>query len=198
MLYENTREEYWAFLTKECVDALEDYFNERMRMGEYLTSDSPIFANYLRIKGQKIKPLSSNRIGLMMGKIVKKAEVERIKSGFRFDKAVNTAFRKRFNGILKMNNNVNSNIAEKLMAHKKGLDGVYLKPTRDECFAEFRKAILDLTVDDNERLRLKTEQQQTKISELEVQKDKTIARLEAENIEFRESIKGLYELMKKD
>lgn len=56
-------------------------------------------------------------------------------------------YRKRFNGILKMNNNVNSNIAEKLMAHKKGLDGVYLEPTREECFAEFVKDITELTTD---------------------------------------------------
>lgn len=56
-------------------------------------------------------------------------------------------YRKRFNGILKMNNNVNSNIAEKLMAHKKGLDGVYLEPAREECFAEFVKAITELTTD---------------------------------------------------
>ena len=60
-------------------------------------------------------------------------------------------FRKRFNTILKINNDVNSNIAEKLMAHKKGLDGVYLQPTREECFNEFVKAILQLTVDDSQR-----------------------------------------------
>ena len=27
------------------------------------------------------------------------------------------------------------------MAHKRGLDGVYLKPTREQCFEEFEKAI---------------------------------------------------------
>ena len=37
------------------------------------------------------------------------------------------------------------------MAHKRGLDGVYLQPTREECFAEFVKAIPDLTIDQAER-----------------------------------------------
>jgi len=53
--------------------------------------------------------------------------------------------------MTKLNNDVNSNIAEKLMAHKRGLDGTYLQPTREECFAEFLKAIPQLTIDDSER-----------------------------------------------
>ena len=60
-------------------------------------------------------------------------------------------FRKRFNGKLKMENSVNSNIVEKLMAHKKGIDGRYLRPTRDECYAEFCKAIQSLTVNKEEK-----------------------------------------------
>ena len=50
-------------------------------------------------------------------------------------------FRKRFNTILKLDNSVNHNVAEKLMGHKNGLDGVYLTPTVNELFAEFRKAM---------------------------------------------------------
>jgi len=45
------------------------------------------------------------------------------------------------------------NIAEKLMAHKRGLDGSYLKPTREQCFAEFVKAIPELTISDQARLK---------------------------------------------
>ena len=60
-------------------------------------------------------------------------------------------FRKRFSIILKLKNDVNSNITEKLMAYKKGLDGTYLQPTREECFREFVKAISQLTIDPTER-----------------------------------------------
>jgi len=98
---------------------------------------------------------------------MKNAQIVRTKSGNRYDKAVVYGFRKRFNGILKMNNSVNSNIAEKLMAHKKGLDGVYLKPTREQCFMEFKKAIPELTLDPNERDKIKLELQEKKINELE-------------------------------
>ncbi|MGI0023285.1 MAG: hypothetical protein ACRD9Q_10550, partial [Nitrososphaeraceae archaeon] len=90
-----------------------------------------------------------------------------------------------FNGILKMNNNVNSNIAEKLMAHKKGLDGSYLKPTREECFAEFLKAVHDLTISDEERLRLENQQKQQEIDELD-KKNQEIRNLakRIEHLEF--------------
>jgi len=55
-----------------------------------------------------------------------------------YDKSLAHGFRKRFNTILKLNNEVNSNIAEKLMAHKRGLDGHYFVPTIEECFEEFK------------------------------------------------------------
>ena len=64
---------------------------------------------------------------------------------------IDHGFRKRFNTILKINNDVNTNIAEKLMQHKKGLDGSYLTPTRQQCFAEFVKAIYELTIDAQQR-----------------------------------------------
>lgn len=87
----------------------------------------------------------------ILNPIVKKS-VTRKKSGKnRYDKAIIYMFRKRFNGKLKMETTVNSNIAEKLMAHKKGLDGTYLQPTREECFIEFVKAIPELTINNLEK-----------------------------------------------
>jgi len=102
-----------------------------------------------------------------LGKLMKAAEIQRTKVGARYDQAIVYGFRKRFNGILKMNNNVNSNIAEKLMAHKNGLDGIYLKPTREECYTEFVKAIPDLTLDPTEKLKAENEKLEKEKSELE-------------------------------
>lgn len=98
---------------------------------------------------------------------MKKAGVARQKVNTKnYDKAVNYGFRKRFNTILKLNNEVNSNVAEKLMAHKNGLDGRYLTPTREECFKEFRKAISDLTINQTKRQEIEIEKQQKKIDEI--------------------------------
>ena len=49
------------------------------------------------------------------------------------------------------------------MAHKRGLDGTYLQPTKVECFTEFFKAIPQLTID-------KTERQKITIESLEKEK----------------------------
>lgn len=188
-MYESTRSEFWGFLTPEAVLALDEYFAERQQQ-EYLTSESPVFANKVRVKNQKASPLTHNNINSMMFRILKVTGIERIKVGNRFDKALYYGLRKRFNGILKMNNNVNSNIAEKLMAHKKGLDGVYLKPTREQCFSEFQKAIQDLTISDKSRNKIVMEKQEAKITELETK--------QAEIDFMKEQIKGLYELLGKD
>ena len=55
-------------------------------------------------------------------------------------------FRKRFNTILKLDNTINYNIAEKLMGYKNGLDGVYFTPTLGELLAEFRKVMHKIKV----------------------------------------------------
>jgi len=99
--------------------------------------------------------------------LVKYSGANRRKTGSRFNIQVDHGFRKRFNTILKLNKNVNSNVAEKLMGHKNGLDGVYLTPTKEQCFEEFKKAIDDLTIDDAERKKIEIERLEKKISSQE-------------------------------
>ncbi len=105
-------------------------------------------------------------------------------------------FRKRFNTILKLNNDINSNIAEKLMTHKRGLDGTYLQPTREECFREFVKAIPQLTVNPIDRLKLENEKKQEKIDQLEA---KTLEVLEKTktNEDLENRIKRMEDIMMK-
>ena len=149
-VYDGSKEGYWAFLTPEATDSLNRYLASRKRNGEELTEESVLFRNYDN-PNKKQEHLSDNSIRQMLDSVMKRAGIERKKTKNRYDKAIIYGFRKRFNGTLKMNNEVNSNIAEKLMAHKRGLDGVYLKPTKEECFREFAKAIPDLTLDPTEK-----------------------------------------------
>jgi len=144
-LYEGSREEYWAFLTPEATISLEEYMEERSQAGEIISPESPLFANRLS-RFTKAGHLSATSSREIMANLIKKAGIVRFKTGERFDKAAIYGFRKRFNTTLKTNNGINYNIAEKLMAHKNGLDGVYLKPTREQCFAEFIKAIPELEI----------------------------------------------------
>ncbi len=139
--------------------------------------------------------MSTYSIREILDRLFKLALIERKKIGNRYDKAIVYGFRKRFNGILKMNNNVNSNIAEKLMAHKRGLDGVYLQPTREECFAEFVKAIPELTIDPIERNNQVLEAKDKKISQLQA-KDDRIDKIEDQLRKYQELNDRNFEIMK--
>lgn len=164
-VYDNSRDGYWAFLTPEATKSLNRYLDSRKRNGEELGPESVLFKTYEN-PNKKKDYLTADSVRQTLVNLLKLAGIERKKNGNRYDKAIVYGFRKRFNGILKMNNEVNSNIAEKLMAHKKGLDGNYLKPTREECFKEFYKAVHELTIDPTERQKIEIKDQKEKITEL--------------------------------
>lgn len=167
LLYENSEEEYYAFLTPEASKAMEEYFAERKEDGERLGPESPVFRITWSRGLTDPKPLTVMGSKNIIFRAIHHARIKRVKQGRTYDIQVDMGFRKRFNTILKLNNEINSNVAEKLMAHKRGLDGAYLKPTRDQCFYEFSKAIPELTVSSEERQKLTIVQQEKKISDLE-------------------------------
>jgi len=180
---------YWAFLTPEATVTLDRYFGWRKSIRhEEFNDETPIFATFS--KHAKVNHLNIDGIKQIVRSLIKRSNLKRVKKGNRYDKAENYMFRKRFNGILKMENSVNSNIAEKLMAHKRGLDGVYLKPTREECFREFVKAIPQLTVDPTERQKIEIESKQQKIDELEAKTQEIIEKSKI-NSELEERVKQL-------
>jgi len=191
LLYSGSNEEYWAFLTPEASKALDDYVDHRIYLGEKITQESPVFTatrgKQQEYDPENIIPLSDVTLSGLMQRIVSESRIEKHKAGNRFDKGLFLGFRKRFNTILKIDSEINSNIAEKLMAHKKGLDGVYFKPTREDSFREFRKAIPQLTISESERLKLE-------VSDLTENKDGIIKHYE-ERLSRTEKL--LMQLMKK-
>ena len=165
-VYDESREGYWAFLTPEARKIIDRYLNGRKLTGEKLDDESPLFTTLGSRWNTKNQYLTDENMQEILGRIVKGSKIIRKKTGNRYDKSLVYMFRKRFNTILKINNNVNSNIAEKLMAHKKGLDGTYLQPSLEQFYAEFFKAISDLTIEDTERLRVTNKILENEKSEL--------------------------------
>jgi len=185
-IYDGSKEGYWAFLTPEAKKALDIYFNSRKRNGEEITDETPLFATNPNEPKTQHEWMSLFSVRRTLDRLFKAAGIERKKIGNRYDKAIVYGFRKRFNGILKMDNQINSNIAEKLMAHKNGLDGHYLKPTMEECYNEFVKAIQGLTIDPTERQKIKIEDLEKNKTNLE-SKEKDVENLKkiTEKIERR-------------
>lgn len=186
LLYEDSKEEAWAFLTPESVKAVNDYIRSRKLNGEYIDETSPLFEN-------KGKPIAFRAVRHIITRVVKNAGIERVKKGARYDKALIYGFRKRFNTILKITEGLNANIAEKLMAHKRGLDGTYLAPTKEECFNEFRKAIMVLTVDPTERQKLEIKKKEEEITELQEVNQK-LENKDVEMVEIKKEVAILKDL----
>lgn len=178
-IYEDDKQEYWTFLTPEASNALEKYLEERSNDGERLNPNSPLFRTlYSRKNVHSPKPMAVMSARSVIYRCMKTARIKREKQGFAYDIQINHGFRKRFNTILKLENDLNSNIAEKLMGHKRGLDGVYFQPTREECFEEFKKAIPELTIDESLKLKSELGKEKSKMSEIDFNKDKRIVELE--------------------
>ena len=176
-VYDESKEGYWAFLTPEARKIIDRYLNGRKLTGEKLDEESPLFTTLGSRWNTKNQYLTDENMKEILARIVKGAKIQRRKTGKRYDKSLVYMFRKRFNTILKLNNNVNSNVAEKLMAHKRGLDGTYLQPSLEQYYAEFFKAVSDLTIEDTERLRVTNkilEKEKSELRELNEEKEKII------------------------
>lgn len=165
-------------LTPESVKSLNRYLDSRKINGETITEESYVFTTY-NMRTKRNDYLSTQDLSSILKRLIRKAGIKREKiTSKHYDKAQSYGFRKRFNTILKINNDVNSNITEKLMAHKRGLDGRYLVPTIDECFNEFRKAITELTIDNTERDKLKITKQEEQISSLQITQEEKMKNME--------------------
>ncbi len=135
LLYAGEVEEYWSFLTPQASKILHAYHDSRKRYGETFSENTPVFTTKSAVPRQ----LGWNGARSAIYRAISKSGITRSKKGYRYDVQAGHGFRKRFNTLLKLSNSVNYNIAEKLMGHRNGLDGVYFTPTLEDLFTEFRK-----------------------------------------------------------
>ena len=172
VFYDGTNDEYVGFLTPEAAKFMRKYLEKRTKDGEKLDKNHPLFRERYAIGIAKPRSITQPNFRTIIHRLIKTSGIERQKSDGRFDIMSIHGFRKRFNTILKLNKEINPAIAEKLMGHKVALDSVYLTPTRDDLFNEFKKAILDLTISDSDRLRIRNEKLEFEKKESENKSDK--------------------------
>ena len=179
-IYEGFKEEYLVFLTPEASESLDQYLDERRSDGEILNDNSPLFRTKYSIGSAKAKHISYSSCVELVKRVVVNAGLVRQKTGRRYSIQLNHGFRKRYNTILKLMPEINPSAVEKLLGHKNGLDGVYFVPTKDELFKEFKKGILELTISDENRLRVENAKLKTDV--------KTADELESEMDDFKETM----------
>lgn len=160
----------FVFLIPEAARALDEYHAYRQKKGEIFDENTPLFTIVKefdnRIAVDSKKQMSGNAYRHVMEYILAKSTIIRKKKRNRFSTMIDHGFRKRYNTILKGVTAINSNKAEALMQHIRGLDGAYLKFTRDELFPEIVKGASALTVDATERQKNIIKSAEEEISEL--------------------------------
>ena len=170
-IYDMSIHGYWGFLIPEARKDLETYKQWRINRGEKITDESPVLTTLPSRWNKKYDFMTNDNLSVLLERLIK-GKVKRIKTGNRYNKALSTMFRKRFNTKLKLNNDVNSNVAELVMAHKlPGAQGNYTKPTMEECYVEVKKAIPELTIDPSLRKQVIIEQKKKENSDLQKKVD---------------------------
>ena len=162
LFYENTREEYFSFITSECQKAINAYTDIRSRYGEKLDDNSHLLREQFDYRDSfAIKNPRKVTDKLLRWKLMMMAE----KCGIRKrgnDKTkrqgimIAHGFRKLFTTQL-VNSKVNAEIREMLLGHKIGLASCYYRPSVEEMYEEYEKAIDNLTIDPSKRLQRKVE-----------------------------------------
>jgi integrase len=154
LVYENDREEYFTFITPECQKAVDSYLDMRSRYGEKINSESFLLREQFDIRdpfqAKKARQVNTDTIRWKLIDIEKRVGVR--------SKDVKAAhgFRKFFTTQL-INAKVNPEIREMLLGHKIGLVSCYYRPTETEMLAEYGKAMDHLTINEENRLRMKVE-----------------------------------------
>ncbi len=82
-------------------------------------------------------------------------------------KSANHAFRKRFETVL-VNAGIHSKYVDYMMGHKVGQIRSYFKPTDEELWREFRKAVPNISIDKSEQLKAKNQHQEEELLKYEV------------------------------
>lgn len=147
-IYAGSNEEYTTFIHKEAKEVLTRYFERRKKDGDKLDPESPVFRNKYIFGNSPASPFSEKSVSNLIFRAKRNA-------GLDLDSSPNLlchAFRRRFNTILKLNNNVNDSVIERLLGHDMKLDNSYFQPTLENLFIEYQKGLSDLIIDDSERL----------------------------------------------
>jgi integrase len=153
-VYEGTREEYFTFITPECKKAIDNYIDMRARYGEKINDDSYLIREQFntRLKGAAPRPIKTITI------LTKLIEMS-VRCGIRnqgIRVPIAHGFRKFFTTQL-INSKLNPEIREMLLGHKIGLASAYYRPTEQEMYNEYMKAVNLLTINEENRLKIKVQ-----------------------------------------
>ena len=181
-VYEGFNEEYITFCTPECSKAIDDYLNMRSKYGEKLTQDSFLIREQFDVRDPfsisrcrqiKAKTLTKKLIDLAERSVIREKEIlvdnsHNKRAQIRKDVPIAHGFRKFFTTQL-VEADLKTELRWILEGHKlKGNDSHYIRVSEKRLQEEYEKAINNLTI--NEENRLKRTVEILKIEKSQLQK----------------------------
>ena len=195
-VYSDSNQRYLTFTTPEAAKAIDVYLKYRERYGERLTPKSSLFRDQFDredvVSIHDIKPLKLRTVERLISRTVEKSgirTVERItelhseKGKIRKNVKLTAGFRKFFDTQL-IYARVEPRTKELFMGHSIGLDDHYFTPGDTYVLQEYLKAVDNLTINEENRLRIKVEELTKKKNEIETME-----------LKHREEIKVIHEQM---
>jgi integrase len=178
-VYEGSKESYFTFTTPECTSIIDSYLEFRESNGEKLNKDSYLIRDQFDITDieqirNKSKGIKLNTLRQILSTILIKAGVRTVdhtSSHNRKEVAKAHGFRK-FTMKQFVDSKLNVEIREMLMGHKIGLASAYYRPTEQEMYQEYMKAVNLLTISEENRQKIKIdliESEKTEITSLKNQ-----------------------------
>jgi integrase len=190
VIYENTNNEYYTFVTPEAGLAIDDYLLYRQRSGEKIVFDAsshkwepsatPLIRQQFDINDllhvRNPQPMDLNALRKILSRHLVKVGLRTVehptegKSTKRVRKSVGLAsgFRK-FTISKFIAAGLNHEIREMLVDHATMLDQNYFRPSEEEVLGEFMKAVDFLTISAENKLRREVETLTIEKSKVEAQ-----------------------------
>jgi integrase/recombinase XerD len=179
-VYSDSNQRYLTFTTPEAAKAIDVYLKYRERCGERLTPKSPLFREQFDREDvasiHDVKPLKLRTVERLVSRTVEKSgirTVERItelhsdRGKIRKNVKLTVGFRKFFDTQL-IYAKVEQRTKELFMGHSIGLDDHYFSPDGTYVLQEYLKAIDNLTINEENRLRLRLDEITKKKDEIEI------------------------------
>lgn len=158
------RDKYYTFCTPECASSIDSYLNFRKRFGDPLKPTSPLIREQFDIDdpfaGIHANPVQHRSIEYIVNTIIKR-------SGFNTKEVARSHGLRKFAVTQMIKAKLDYSAREYLVGHKvsRGLDVNYDRTTEEDRLQEYLKAVDLLTINPENRLRLKIHQMESEHSE---------------------------------
>jgi integrase len=167
-VYSDSNQSYFTFSTPEAAKAINTYLSYRERYDEKLTPKSPLFRDQFDRNDpasiHNVQPLKLRAVERLISRTIEKSGIRTVErqtelqhnehGKVRKNVRLTTGFRKFFDTQL-IYADVKPAIKEMFMGHSIGLDDHYFKPGENDVLQEYLKAVDYLTINEENRLKIK-------------------------------------------